>query len=144
MKRHYSHHTSNTSIDWWRVKLLRGGSHLRMGLQRWYCQVMWEWGKLLKDLLLTGILHLKNKKKFEFWLIKVTITKPSGPESSLPFEAMSCLTFWYLNAIRHFFPFNLVYITHRHIKCSTSTDTHTQTGEKVTPLHSHPVAVIWD
>lgn len=33
-----------------------------MGLQKLYFQVVWVWGKLLKDLILMGTLHLKDKR----------------------------------------------------------------------------------
>ena len=59
---HYSHHTSNTSIGWWHVKLLEEESHLRTGLQKLYSQVARRWGKLLKDWILMGILHLECKR----------------------------------------------------------------------------------
>lgn len=39
-REHYSHHTSNTSIDWWHAKLLKEESHLMMGLQKLYFPVV--------------------------------------------------------------------------------------------------------
>lgn len=60
---HYSHHISNTNIDWWHVKLVKGGSHLMTGLQKLYFQVVWEWGKFLKGLILMDTLHLESKRK---------------------------------------------------------------------------------